>query len=300
MAAETWYGTEAAWLASEDPAAMLGFSRGKLSDRKLRLFAVACVRQVWSDLDERSRAAVEAAERFADVEATEDELRAAISKTPSDIGGPLLAARWVAPCPGLSWTPAVAAERVLGALRGRAQGQAALLRDIAGGPWVEAWREQPPGVHLKPIAERGGKVAYVSELEQRRDRPLIIRRAWLTPTVLGLARAAYDERPGGLCPVCADDADYCEACDNKGRIEDGTLDPARLAVLADALEEAGCPAEVACPRKCYPLYGCRWVNGQRKCDCATGRVPHPLLAHLRGPGPHVRGCFATDAPLGKE
>jgi hypothetical protein len=42
----------------------------------------------------------------------------------------------------------------------------------------------------------------------------------------------------------------------------------RLAVLADALEEAGCADAL-------------------------------LLAHLRSPGPHVRGCFALDAVRGK-
>ena len=41
----------------------------------------------------------------------------------------------------------------------------------------------------------------------------------------------------------------------------------RLPVLADALEDAGCDSE-------------------------------PLLTHLRGPGPHVRGCWALDAVLG--
>jgi hypothetical protein len=43
----------------------------------------------------------------------------------------------------------------------------------------------------------------------------------------------------------------------------GALDGSRLQVLADALEEAGCG------------------------DAA-------LLGHLRGPGPHVRGCWAVD------
>ena len=49
----------------------------------------------------------------------------------------------------------------------------------------------------------------------------------------------------------------------------GTLEPARLAILADALEDAGC-------------------------DQAD------LLAHLRGPGPHVRGCWSVDLVLGKQ
>jgi len=61
-----------------------------------------------------------------------------------------------------------------------------------------------------------------------------------------LAQAAYEDR---VLPV-------------------GTLDSARLAVLADALEDAGCTDAL-------------------------------LLDHLRAASPHVRGCFAVDAVLGR-
>src|SRR2546429_581311 len=47
----------------------------------------------------------------------------------------------------------------------------------------------------------------------------------------------------------------------------GHLEAARLAVLADALEEAGADAA--------------------------------LLDHLRGPGPHVRGCWCVDLLSGR-
>jgi len=43
----------------------------------------------------------------------------------------------------------------------------------------------------------------------------------------------------------------------------------RLPILADALQDAGCDSD-------------------------------DLLTHLRGPGPHVRGCWALDLVLGKE
>jgi hypothetical protein len=78
-------------------------------------------------------------------------------------------------------------------------------------------------------------------------RPVSINITWLTPTVINLATVAYDNRilPGG------------------------TLEPARLAVLADALQEAGCSNSA-------------------------------ILDHLRGPGPHVRGCWVVDLILGKE
>src|SRR5260370_181803 len=48
----------------------------------------------------------------------------------------------------------------------------------------------------------------------------------------------------------------------------GALAPARPAVPADAFEDAGC-------------------------------ADADILSHLRGPGPHVRGCWALDLLLGK-
>jgi hypothetical protein len=53
---------------------------------------------------------------------------------------------------------------------------------------------------------------------------------------------------------------------NERELPSGHLDPARLAVLADMLEEAGC-------------------------------TDADLLGHLRGPGPHVRGCWPLDLLL---
>jgi hypothetical protein len=58
--------TEAEWVACEDPGLLLKQLKGQVSDRKLRLFAVACCRAVWRQLGESGRRAVEVAEGFCD------------------------------------------------------------------------------------------------------------------------------------------------------------------------------------------------------------------------------------------
>ena len=67
--------TEAEWLTSTDPAAMLGSVEQGASDRKLRLFACACCRRVWNLLSDKfSRKTLTIAERYADAEVTEEKL----------------------------------------------------------------------------------------------------------------------------------------------------------------------------------------------------------------------------------
>src|SRR4051794_28609412 len=58
--------TEAEWLACTDPTPMLEFLRGRASDRKLRLFAVACCRQHGHLLTPPALEALEVAERVAE------------------------------------------------------------------------------------------------------------------------------------------------------------------------------------------------------------------------------------------
>jgi hypothetical protein len=66
------------WDACHDAPRMLGFLQGKVSDRKLRLFACAACRRLWSYVvDPRSRQAVEMSEQFADGQVTLAELQSA-------------------------------------------------------------------------------------------------------------------------------------------------------------------------------------------------------------------------------
>jgi hypothetical protein len=69
---------ETEWLTCTNPAPMLAHLGNRASGRKLRLYACAWGYALWDRLpDERSRQAVNLAERFADGQATAEELRLA-------------------------------------------------------------------------------------------------------------------------------------------------------------------------------------------------------------------------------
>lgn len=229
--------TESEWLKCTDPTLMLAFLRGKVSDRKFRLFLVASCRRLF-DLfpDLHCREAIKIAERYADCE--------------------------------------VSAEKLQFAWRSIRRSSTASRRDFrrtAGKPtalafvlWLANLTVVPEPVHTMwtgqaywflTAAERYGLADRLNANEPALLRdifgnslcPVCINPTWLTPTVTSLATAAYDER----------------------MLPSGELDAARLAILADALEEVGC----------------------ENAD---------ILTHIRGPGPHVRGCWVVDLLLGKE
>jgi hypothetical protein len=67
--------TEQEWLASTDPFAMLEYLRDRSSDRKRLLFVVACWRDAWTLIPDRSsRQAVPLLERFAETRSINDEV----------------------------------------------------------------------------------------------------------------------------------------------------------------------------------------------------------------------------------
>jgi hypothetical protein len=202
------------WLACDDPGPMLACLRGKASERKFRLFAVACCRRVWDLLGhERHRHRVETAEQYVDGQVTEHAVEDVASGGHDGSGGPTEAAFWCCAEDFFFAARLVAsqARRSDRRLSLEQRCKTALVRDLFGNPFD----------------------------------PVTLTPAWRTPTVIAVARAAYEER----------------------HLPGGELDAGQLAVLADALEDAG---------------------------CTNPDIP----GHLRGPGPHVRGCWAVDLCLG--
>jgi hypothetical protein len=251
---------EAKWLAATETKPMLEFlhTSGKASDRQLRLFSCACFQAVWDLIPyDWGRQAAEAVERFlekeissaaaAEAHALLQEGFGRLNETRERHNTAILAVSWA--CLPLDphepeaeridrrRRPLIAAEEAAN-YAARAAGWPNPQQGWDWSPEVTAGMERQLCQVLRDIFGNPFHPQPVVE-------PSVL--LWQDGTVPRLGEAAYKER----------------------NLPGGTLDARRLAVLADALEDAG----------------------------ATDTQ---LLEHLRGPGPHVRGCHAVDAILPKE
>ena len=247
---------EQRWLTETQPEAMLELYRNREPWRKLLLFSCASLNSILELIPEgRTRDAVEVTQQFADsltftaeFEELETWLSNAIHEYFDGAEDPHTRADYFATRAVYGffrWCAHESVARDAAHYIQKARGRVAWNATIGDGG-EEALLRARDAREAAERAEGGRLCDLVREVFGNPFRLIAVDPAWLTATVLSLAEVAYAERA----------------------LPSGHLDPARLAVLADALQEAGC-------------------------DSAD------LLVHLRSPGPHVRGCWALDLVLGK-
>ncbi len=183
--------TEAEWLAGTDPRSLLVALERKTGGRKPRLYACALARSLWPYLgDERSRAVVEVAERYADGAATESELIRARQAAVLAARGP--------------------ASRLAAWAGDRHPWQAARMVVVAA---QHALAESTREVWTRPLAECSQKL--IPCVFGNLFRSVACDPSWHTSTAVALARAIYAERAFDRLPILADALEDagCDAAD---------------------------------------------------------------------------------------
>jgi hypothetical protein len=200
--------TEQEWLASDDPEPMLEHLQGRVSERKLLLFAVACCRRIWPLLrDERSRNSVTAAERWADGLCSPEEGLDARNRAIQAYDADRVAVRraamsiWLFGVDGAARTARAAAEGFAKA----AAGPAAL--STSGYATVTKARPAEEQAQCRLLRDVCGPLPF---------RRVGVEPAWLSwrgGLLVSAARRMYDSREFVDMPVLADALEEA-GCDN--------------------------------------------------------------------------------------
>jgi hypothetical protein len=210
--------TEAEWLACTDPTPMLKHLRRGKKERRLHLFAAACCRRIWHLLpNQEARRVVEMAERRADGQVAEEG---------QAVEDEFSFAAWERASGYNDYVYAYGTEAVTQLGHGEGYQAASGAADQASAAAAAAFPGWSTGTQAERVStwtagrqsERRAQCELLRDIFGNPFRPVRLDPALLTPSVLALAQAIYDER----------------------RMLAGTLDTGRLPVLANALEEAGC------------------------------------------------------------
>lgn len=214
--------TESDWNRCTDPRAMLVFlhAAGRLSERKSRLFSVACCDRIRRYLEEPSRRAVRVIERFAEGRANEQE-RAIAEVEATTVSARLASASFDMPETPIA-PEAFAAAAVLNLTASKEEeatwhpfGQF-IAEQVAGHVLLAEWQALNES-EVERVRLGGEDRPRLALSHLLRDiignpfRPMTLQASLLRPEVVSLAQDIDDER----------------ASEQMGR-------------LADALEKAGC------------------------------------------------------------
>jgi hypothetical protein len=179
---------QATWLSCGDPRALFDVVAPTATERKMRLLACACCRRIWRLLTERSRRAVEAAERFADGELSAGELEkyhADAFAVFAQVRGAVQDRRAADPALAATYAARTTTDSIHGFLLGAEAARSAAEGDDVPAPWQCAL--------LRDI---------INPFWQGAIEPSWL--AWEGGTVTRLARSIHAEQDFGRLPVLGD------------------------------------------------------------------------------------------------
>jgi hypothetical protein len=263
--------TAAEWLEATEPRPMPDHLKRQASIRKLRLFEVACCRRIWQFItNAQCRAVVEITDRSADAPVdVEAVLALNYDRLTDDCGGPdeqQRTAYMVAGHVGYRFVRGIHGFPPLTEARGL---------PYALGEWQDAVGTAEGAARVvalsrgtRPTRSTRAAGAKHSKFQANFAVESAVQCELLRDLFGNPFRPAPEIRPDWLCWNGGTVATLAESAYEHRTLPARLLDSGRLAPLADALEDGGC-------------------------------TDPELLGHLRGPGPHVRGCWALDLVLGK-
>lgn len=229
--------SERHWLTCSDPRRLLAYlranhvNRTKRGRKRLRVFGVGCARRVRQHMSERGRTWLDLSQQWCAEDPMTNPLRRQEFSQDSWLNEPRTGSHREA-ADFAAWFTLSPNAMESAAVPAH---NAAMVMGILGTQTGRGGDDY--------LAERTEQTKILRDLFGNPFRPAL-DEDWKTPNVVALTRAAYDH------------------CIMPGEI----LEPERLAVLADALEEAGCTNAV-------------------------------VLAQCRGSRPLVRDCWFVDALL---
>jgi len=200
--------SETEWLAwAIDPELMLRHlpTIGAVSDRKLRLFAVACCRHaiLVSQIRPLTEPFVDAAERFADGAMTLTELGTVQCRAVQ----PTEESRTKSTLHHACWN-AAETQMDVGAA------DAAAMNSAWGATQAGTMMPDDGGLSAaRLVAEQAAQCALLRDIFGNPFRPVAFDPAWRTETAVALARQMYDSREFSAMPILAD-ALQDAGCDN--------------------------------------------------------------------------------------
>ena len=257
--------TETEWLATTDPQLMLDHLGDLASRRKLQLFSCACCRRLYGLFPNAViRRLVETAERDADELAEPEELRRADESASSWLVsrlGRMAASQSTRNRAVVNTGSEIRAVRTARSLiESRPRTVIRLARETADGAAKSVFFATNDRDAVRHA--RAVDTIYVARVTWRAARAAVAAE---TAAQASLLRDIFGNpfRPADAEPWPRPDVSYLAEIIYDRRAFD------RLPELVEALEDAGC-------------------------------TDAGLLGHLRGPGPHVRGCWALDLILAKK